>query len=75
VSALLLRWLLLTGVKAMWLGISAVAYIILLMFGILFFKGASAKTTPPVSDLPRPKTERTTAEPDIAVAAVLCHSR
>ena len=53
----------------MWWGVSAVAYIILLIFGLLFFKGASAKATPPVSDLPQPKTERTPAEPDIPVAA------
>ena len=69
VSALLLRWLLLTGLNAMWLGISGVTYIILLILGLLFFKGASAKAIPPVLDLPRPETERTTAEPVIPVAA------
>jgi hypothetical protein len=55
------------GAKTMWWSISTVAYIILLIFGLLFVMGANARTTPPVSNRSRLKPERVAAGPDIAM--------
>jgi hypothetical protein len=53
-----------------WLGIVITAYLLLLLFGLLFVKGASAKATPPITDASQPETQRNVGAADIAAAAV-----
>ena len=54
----------------MWLVIAVVAYIILLVFGLLFVRGASAKATPPASDAPHLKLRLNDSEADIPEVTV-----
>jgi len=51
----------------MWWGISAVAYVILLIFGLLFIMGANARKTPPVPRRSRLKSGRVPAGLEIPV--------
>jgi len=53
----------------MWLGIGAIAYVIFMVFVLLFLKGASARKTPPVPDVPRVIPKPITAEPAIPILA------
>jgi len=53
----------------MWFGIAVAAYLLLLLFGILFVKGASAKATPPVTDALQQEPQHG-SEADIPAAAV-----